>query len=210
MEYGKHKRHCKRCMIPFPHKGSNAELCSKCETPYRREMAKKKKLEQQEIIAKACSQFVAQTKKLSKSGMESQLMPAILKNLVEDLGGEQGISQRLAADFKRVRGEGLSEEERMLWQPKDQVIQRYYDMILKTINDQDSKTNTDISSLSDDDLRSVLLDTVMHALKNDPEFRREVAFEALKEDPGLLDEIIGDGSAFGVIKVDKEDEYELE
>lgn len=127
-------------------------------------------------IAKA-SRSISQLLGAARQTAESDI-PVIIDRIKQKLGGVDKLADMLLEDLARVRGEGLTEEERLEFVPKEQVIQRYYQMLLKCIADKDASTPvSDLSMLSEEDLRGILAPLAIDLIKNDSQFREQIADE---------------------------------
>mgnify|MGYP006908206853 CR=1 FL=1 len=141
---------------------------------------------EQRAIAAACREI----SKALKTREASRDLPDLLAAFKQKVGGVERIAEMMVEDVQRVRGEGLPPEELAVFHHKEQVIQRYHQMFASMMKANDEKVNADLSGIADDDLKATLISLVQDLVKSDSAFRRDVAIEALREDPGLLAELL--------------------
>lgn len=201
--YNKRRAVCAECSVPFvlPPKYSVIPLhCRVCTEGTVENVGEIRNIKSQHAIAEACKAFVRETKNQIKKGEESQQLPIIMNAFIAKLGGSEALSERLVHDFRRERGEFVPEEEKAFFEQKSQVVQRYYDMILKLLEKQDARKNTDLSNVSEEDLMATLMGSVLEMIRSDPQFRREVALEALREEPDIINEYLSSLPDVGVMQ----------
>lgn len=183
--------YCPRCKRIFDPEKENysKNFCGECEgywkSKRKQELKAEKELKDRKAIAKACREISRQM----AATKDSQIMPAVIARLQDKLGGPQGLADLLLDDFNRARGEGLTEDEFLDFKYSPAVIQKYHQMLIRMYEHHDDTRATDLSSMADEDLQAVLIGLAMQLVREDKNFRREVALEALKEDPGLLKEL---------------------
>ena len=144
----------------------------------------------QRALAKAARTFTTEILAAKTTG-ERAVVPAVVEKFVENMGGVEGVADALFKDFQQVRGQDLTEEEKAKWQPKDQVVQKYYTLILKFLESRDERlTDDDLAGLDEKDLQAIVLGSVREAIDSDPEFRRQIVLEAVDRDPELIDILV--------------------
>jgi len=90
------------------------------------------------------------------------------------VGGADGLAVKLKEDFDKVRGENLTQKEQLMFERKDSVIVKYWQMILSLQEKLDDRTNVDASGLTDDDLKATLAQLAARMMQDDPNFRIQV------------------------------------
>lgn len=143
-------------------------------------------LANKQLIAKASKEFLAAMANAKAS--ETADIPVIIERFKEKIGGVEKVADMLFEDFQRVRGADLPPEERAVFAYKEQVIQKYHQLLLKAISDKDEQISSyDLSSLSDDDLRSVLAPIAAELARADEGFRSEIMSLVDKDSEGVVE-----------------------
>lgn len=223
--------HCAECSGVFRTAQLDDGLCSEC-SPAMLAKAKKVVARAGEKTTgramKASAQLLASIKEQGKSGKS---MPIVMDTFLRSMGGESGYAERLATEFKKAGGEGLSDYELETFEYSSATVLKWFELINRSMLATDSGKDMDIGSLEESDLeaivakiarRAVLEDVelrrlaLLNAIDSDKEFRM-VAFEAIvKADPSLEHAILARN---GVITVEgskithdddnkEEDEYD--
>lgn len=108
--------------------------------------------------------------------------------VVENLGGPEQLADRLVADFKTARGEGLTPEQAM-FQPVDlKLVKGLYELLSTLINSRD-KLVGDSDPLGDMDegqLMAVASQAAFARLEHDPLFRIDILGRISQIDPQLV------------------------
>ena len=134
----------------------------------------------QQAIAKASREFLSAIQ--SQKTKDTADIPVIIDRFKRAIGGAEKLADMLLEDFQRCRGADLPPEERAVFRPKEQIIQRYHQMLLGAISDKDSRISQyDLSSLSEDDLKSILLPLAVELVRSDAAFRSEVLGQAERD-----------------------------
>lgn len=124
----------------------------------------------------------------ARNAKEVPNLPGIVASFMAETGGATSLGRMLAEDFKRVRGDHLSPEERALRPPKDSNLVRYYQMLLKLNESRDAQVaQADLASFTEEELKSVLTSVAMQLVMDDQDFRRTVMQAILQEDPQFFD-----------------------
>lgn len=140
-------------------------------------------------VADACRSL---TKALTdaKREREPAALPGIINSFLQKVGGTEEMANILKEDFDRLRGVGLTEEEFMKHEFKEQTIQRYWQMLLRGVAARDEVVSSvDLQGFSDEELRSVLIPLAAEMMVEDAEFRSQVIREAVMRDPKVLDDL---------------------
>lgn len=132
--------------------------------------------------------------------MTSQL----IESFADACGGIDKLGRRLAEDFARVRGEGLTAEEQRLYKRSEQTIQKYYQLIWRGLaqNDELNASLGDLSEIDEDDLKATLTSLAKEIVDNDSEFRRKIAIEVIQEEPEILEELLKQVEVVNVQDID--------
>lgn len=112
--------------------------------------------------------------KIKKAGSDQQVLDQVFAQFIELQGGIKGLAQKLHSDFQKVRGEELTAREQALYERKDSVIVKYWQMIMGLQEKLDDRNNVDASGLTDDDLQATLAQLAARMMVDDPEFRMQV------------------------------------
>jgi hypothetical protein len=135
-------------------------------------------------------------KHLKRTGDDSAIVPAVLQSFYKKLGegdaasGINKMGECLLEDFKKSRGDDLSDKEREIFERKDGVIQKYYQMLLDTSRRDDDSKNIDVSGLTDEDLTATIIDTCLKVILEDDILQKRFLNRLFSMKPGLLAEIM--------------------
>lgn len=157
----------------------------------------------QKALSKAARQ-ISQALTDARTAREAADMPAIISRFKDAAGGTEGLADMLMDDFRHVRGDDLPAEA--VHERQESVIQKYHQMIWKGIQAKDDHLASldDLSGVDEVDLKATLMSLAMDVVREDPEFRRAVAIEALKEDPSMLTDVMRQ-AGINVIETPDED-----
>lgn len=206
--------HCAECSGVYRTAQLDEGLCSDC-SPVVKARANKVVARAGEKTTnramKASAQLLASIREQGKTGKS---MPMVMDTFLAEMGGEGGYAKRLATEFKKAHGEGLSSAELETFEYSSATTLKWFELINRSMLATDSGKDMDIGSLEESDLeaivakiarRAVLEDVelrrlaLMNAIDSDKEFRM-VAFEAImKADPSLENGILAKN---GVITVE--------
>ena len=112
--------------------------------------------------------------RIKKAGSDQQVLDQVFAKFTELAGGPVGLAEKLKTDFDKVRGENLSQKEAALFERKDSVIVKYWQLILSLQEKLDDRQNVDASGLTDDDLKATLAQLAAQMMRDDPDFRMQV------------------------------------
>jgi hypothetical protein len=112
--------------------------------------------------------------RIKKAGSDQQVLDQVFAKFTELIGGANGLAEKLKEDFDKVRGENLSPKEQALFERKDSVIVKYWQMILSLQEKLDDRNNVDATGLTDDDLKATLAQLAAQMMREDPDFRMQV------------------------------------
>jgi hypothetical protein len=135
-------------------------------------------------------------KHLKRVGDGNAIVPAVLQSFYRKLGdgdaasGINKMGECLLEDFNKSRGDDLSDKEREIFERKDGVIQKYYQMLLDTSRRDDETKNIDVSGLTDEDLTATVIDTCLKIMLEDEVLQKRFLNRLFSMKPGLLAEIM--------------------
>ncbi len=112
--------------------------------------------------------------RIKKVGSDQQVLDQVFHSFIDMVGGPQSLAIKLKEDFDKVRGEGLNPREQALYERKDSVIVKYWQMILSLQEKLDDRNNVDASGLTDEDLRATLAALAAQMMAEDQDFRSQV------------------------------------
>lgn len=112
--------------------------------------------------------------RIKKVGSDQQVLDQVFHKFIEMIGGPTSLAGKLKDDFDKVRGENLSVKEQQLYERKDSVIVKYWQMILSLQEKLDDRNNVDASGLTDEDLRATLAALAAQMMTEDSDFRSQV------------------------------------
>lgn len=132
--------------------------------------------------AQACREVMS---KIRKIGDDSAVMPQVMAELMQLLGGPAGYARKLHQDFQIASGYGENGIGR-----KEGIVLKYHALIAAMQAKQDENTSIDATGLTDDDVRATLTSLAMDLIANDPSLRKRLVHSAVKDDPELRNEIV--------------------
>ena len=157
-------------------------------------MSQDKALTERKSVYKATRELA---KAISDRGKNSALSPEFFDEFAKELGGARGLGKRLAEDFKRVSGEGLTEAEQAFFTHDEKTLQRYWQMMSTFMQQQDRMNSVDITSLSDDELQATLLQLARNLIEKDSEFRKSVIRACASMDRSFVEELAEEAGLIG-------------
>ena len=189
------RSYCLDCPDLFPIEEVNSEgYCRKCWRRKAREHSSKKAMSERKALFDATKELANQIAQRSRS---TAVSPEFFDELSKELGGARGLGQRIAKDFKRIHGEGLSEAEQRLFSHDEKTIQRYWQTLMTFMQQQDRANAVDISSLSDKELQSTLFQLAKNLMEENQAFRAEVVSIIAEKDKGLIEQLAIAAGLFG-------------
>lgn len=112
--------------------------------------------------------------RIKKAGSDQQVLDQVFSEFIDLQGGPKGLAEKLHLDFSKVRGEMLTPREQALFERKDSVIVKYWQMVMSLQEKLDERNNVDASGLTDEDLQATLAQLAARMMMDDPEFRLKV------------------------------------
>lgn len=189
------RSYCLDCPDVFPIEEVNLEgYCRKCWRRKAREHSTEKTMTERKALFDATKELANQIAQRSRS---TAVSPEFFDELSKELGGARGLGQRIAKDFKRIHGEGLSEAEQRLFSHDEKTIQRYWQTLMTFMQQQDRANAVDISSLSDKELQSTLFQLAKTLMVENQAFRKQIVSVIAENDKGLIEELAIKAGLFG-------------
>lgn len=112
--------------------------------------------------------------RIKRAGSDQQVLDQVFAKFIDLVGGPASLAENLKEDFDKVRGVNLTPKEEMMFERKDSVIVKYWQMILSLQEKLDDRNNVDASGLTDEDLKATLATLAAQMMQEDPEFRQQV------------------------------------
>lgn len=100
----------------------------------------------------------------------------VAETVMEKLGGPEKLAERLATDFMRARGEGLSPEQAVFHQPDVKVLKGLYELLKGLMDSRDELVDDSdpFDGMSEEQLMQVASNAAMLRIENDAGFRDDV------------------------------------
>lgn len=190
---GNRHRTCLECMYPKENSefGSDKLRCRECV----KLISKRRDLMAQESLKREAAITLTKAIKEARSAKEVPNLPAIVSSFMKAVGGPERLGEMLGDDFRRVRGDHLSIEERMTKPPSDKYLLAYYQMLMRINGARDEQVSTaDISQFNDDELKGILVSVAVQLVMDDSDFRHAVIQTVLHEDPHFFDRELSEAS----------------
>jgi len=167
----KNSSQCVDCFKVFPNSQLKYGSCKDCRDVRRERMAVELQMSDQRNTSELSRELLTRIK---KAGSDQQVLDQVFAKFVELQGGTGGLAEKLSTDFEKVRGVNLTAREQALFERKDSVIVKYWQMIMGLQEKLDERNNVDASGLTDDDLQATLAQLAARMMVDDPEFRVRV------------------------------------
>jgi hypothetical protein len=136
-------------------------------------------------------------KAIADRGKNTAVSPDFFDEFTKELGGARGLGKRLANDFKRISGEGLTEAEQAFFTHDEKTLQRYWQMLSTFMQQQDRMNSVDITSLSDEELQATLSQLAMSLIAKDDAFRKGVIKACVTMDRDFIEELAQEAGLLG-------------
>lgn len=162
---------CVDCLKVFPNSQLKYGSCKDCRDVRRERMAVELQMSDQRNTSELSRELLSRIK---KAGSDQQVLDQVFAKFIEMQGGTGGLAEKLSTDFEKVRGVNLNPREQALFERKDSVIVKYWQMIMGHQEKLDERNNVDASGLTDDDLQATLAQLAARMMVDDPEFRMRV------------------------------------
>lgn len=197
--------HCAQCSGVFRNIELDDGQCTDClERSNRKHAAVIQRANAKTVskAVKASTQFLASMEQQGKSGKS---MPLVFDSFWKELGGEEEYGARMAQEFLKAHGEGLTAAELESWSPSQKIKLQWYELVNRHVGRSDESKTLDIGSLEESDLEAILADlgrtaviddkeirrlALLSAIERDPEFRKIALEKILQEDPSLESAIL--------------------
>jgi hypothetical protein len=121
---------------------------------------------------------------------------------MDELGGASQLGRMMAEDLKRLRGDGLTEEQMVFHDTDYKTVKGLYECLVRLAGDRDKmvgETGDPLSDLSEVDLMNIASQAAILRLEGDADFRRQLLSELVKLDPNAVVEAAGE--ALNIIEV---------
>ena len=169
-----------------------SDLCSACADKHTEQMAM---IQSQQSDG---DRFAAKLKELRK---KDPAIPGLADAVLDELGGVESQAARLASDFKSIRGEDLTAEQRELHTISHGPLVKMHGMIMELLHRRDTMVG-DADSMGDmdeDDLNAIVSQSAMIRLETDPHFRLMLFQEILNQEPNITDRLVEHMPALGAV-----------
>jgi hypothetical protein len=121
---------------------------------------------------------------------------------MDELGGASQLGRMMAEDLKKLRGEGLSEEQMVFHEVDYKTVKGLYEALIRLATERDKmvgETGDPLDGISEQDLLAIASQAASLRLEVDAEFRRQILSEIVKLDPNAVLEAAGE--ALNIIEV---------
>jgi len=184
---GEYHGHCSRCTKIFRQEELNhIGLCADCNSDHMGLVKEKQVAEKQKALIDATKRLADEIAKRSKN---TAISPEFFDSVVKELGGVKDLGKRIANDFKRLHGEGLTAVEAKYFTHDEKTIQRYWQTIMTFMQQQDRMNAVDVSSLNDKELQATLLNLAAGLIEDNPEFREHVIGIVVQKDREMIERL---------------------
>lgn len=200
----KHHSHCYRCNIVFRDAQLKSGFCGDCLVQEQQENRKIASRSESKVVTKAATKLLSSLKEKGKDG---QVMPVVMNEFFNALGGTEKFAQRMAEEFEKAHGIGLNEDEQEVYVPSHQLRLHWFDLISRVQKQVDTDRSLDVGSLEESDLEAILSNVALKAFNEDSslqlavisqavsnaELRRQIFEACIRADSSLVTEILQKG-----------------
>jgi|JI9StandDraft_2_1071091.scaffolds.fasta_scaffold16164_4 hypothetical protein len=163
--------HCNQCRQIYPNSALRLGYCPTCSEMRRERIRRELEMSDQRQAAQFSRELITRIK---KAGSDQQVLDQVFAKFTELVGGPVGLAEKFKSDFDKVRGENLTQKEAALFERKDSVIVKYWQLAFAIQEKLDDRKNVDASGLTDDDLKATLAQLAAQMMREDPDFRMQV------------------------------------
>lgn len=178
------KRECPSCKTPQSPEGfaDDSDLCSACVKKYDGQIAKIEASRGKDVLSV----------QLAELRNKEASVPAAAEAFLEEIGGAGIYGRMLAKDFKRVRGEDLTEEQKKTHVVSEATLTKYHSLNLNMLSSRDQMVadSEPISEMNSDDLNSIVANGAFLRIQEDPEFRMMMLCSLLESEPQIFERMI--------------------
>ena len=128
------------------------------------------------VVTKAATKLLSSLKEKGKDG---QVMPVVMNEFFNALGGTEKFAQRMATEFEKAHGIGLSEDEQEVYVPSHSLRMQWFDLVARVQKQVDSDRSLDVGSLEESDLEAILSNVALKAFNEDASLQIAVISQAV-------------------------------
>lgn len=125
---------------------------------------------------------------MSKNKSEPQA-PGVVDSFMRQLGGPEGFGEIIAEEIKKARGE-IDPANAGHYKPSQHMTLKLLEMSSRIMLQNDDREETGFAHMSDEELLNTLRGLAVDLARNNPEFRRIIAIEAVRNQPDLIHELM--------------------
>jgi hypothetical protein len=162
---------CYECKQVFSNRHIVGGYCQECHEIRRDRIARELEMSDRRQTAQFSRELLSRIKNV---GSDKQVLDQVFAKFTELIGGPDGLATKLKEDFDKVRGDNLSPKEQVMFERKDSVIVKYWQLILSLQEKLDDRNNVDASGLTDEDLQATLAQLAAQLIRTDADFRTQV------------------------------------
>jgi hypothetical protein len=113
---------------------------------------------------------------------------------MDELGGASQLGRMMAEDLKKLRGEGLSEEQMVFHEVDYKTVKGLYEALIRLATERDKmvgETGDPLDGISEQDLLAIASQAASLRVEADPDYRRQIMQQVLELDHNLILEFAG-------------------
>jgi hypothetical protein len=160
------------------HKSGRCESCSD-RYEERRKVAMAKA--DQRSISSAAKKILADARR-NKS---EPIAPSVIESFMAKVGGPSGFGEILHEELLRARGD-IKPGPGDYFRPNQAQTQKLLELVSRIFLANDERDDTSFSSMTDEELINTLRSLAADLVKDNDEFRRVIAIEAVRNQPDLI------------------------
>jgi hypothetical protein len=153
--------------------------------------------------------FSAKLRELKKQDPVITTLADVVK---EKMGGVEEYGKMVVEDFRKVRGDDLTEDQKKLHTIQQGPLTKWHSMLIDLFAKRDSMVgdHDSMGELDEEDLQAIVSQGASVRLQVDTHFRMELFRQILEEEPGIADRLLRESGGHELITVSSESEYDLE
>lgn len=180
---------CPVCGLPFsPDLFSPRGICMTCDDSAK--VAGTMAVMASKVPQRGFKEALAEVKKAGRP-----LTLDVAEAAMDALGGASQLGKMMAEDLKKLRGEGLTEEQMVFFETDYKTVKSLYECLVRLAGERDKmvgETGDPLDGISEVDLMAIASQAAILRLEGDAEFRRQLLAEIVKLDPNAVVEAAGD------------------
>jgi|15BtaG_2_1085339.scaffolds.fasta_scaffold00129_25 hypothetical protein len=153
--------------------------------------------------------FSAKLRELKK---QDPVITSLADAVKDKIGGVEEYGRMVVEDFKKVRGDDLTEDQKKLHTIQQGPLTKWHSMLIDLFAKRDSMVgdHDSMGELDEEDLQAIVSQGASVRLTIDSQFRMELFKQILEEEPTIADRLIRESGGTELITMGASgDDYDL-